>query len=519
MQITRIVFAAIVVMLMPIALSAQPASFVRANGKNFELCGQPFRFIGFNVRGICHYGKGDVLPFSNASDIGTNLDYCVAVKATVIRVFCAYKNINRIETGNRLQAVLDACRARGIFVLVALTDVHSSTSMHPQGDTAYFTQGACCGFNLLNHQWYETGYTVNYLPQALYLADRFKDHPAVFAWQLGNEIRDVTNGATFTAFAKNVAAQIKAVDPNHMVSVGMISVRQSNISAPQAISIYNDMDFVGSHVYLNTDADDDTSFANSINKPSIIDEAGFNTGNRPALTNTDITKRFNNGADGYLYWGLMATPYDNGDGDRDFGIDQVFNDDDWVAYGQMFHTWGTSLAPTTQLLVAPTTIERIVDRGEAAPDALIDVALTGGGSRAFSTQESSTWFSVANPNGVASCEPVEVRMQFQTATLRPGVYESQLSILSAGAANSPVAVPVKVTVHGFPGDLDGDDDVDQSDFGLFQACLNKPGEVQDDPKCLAARLDDDVDVDLDDFGLLQACFSGPNIPADPNCLD
>lgn len=72
-------------------------------------------------------------------------------------------------------------------------------------------------------------------------------------------------------------------------------------------------------------------------------------------------------------------------------------------------------------------------------------------------------------------------------------------------------------------DADGDGDVDQSDFGMFQncsgpvesllaqgcACFDRP-EPPDFPT-------GDGEVDLDDFGVFQRCISGPNMPADPNC--
>jgi len=75
-------------------------------------------------------------------------------------------------------------------------------------------------------------------------------------------------------------------------------------------------------------------------------------------------------------------------------------------------------------------------------------------------------------------------------------------------------------VHrGRRGDLDGDGDSDQSDFGLFQACYTASGIPQPDPTCIDALLDGDDDVDRDDFGILQRCMSGANVPADPNCAD
>lgn len=68
-----------------------------------------------------------------------------------------------------------------------------------------------------------------------------------------------------------------------------------------------------------------------------------------------------------------------------------------------------------------------------------------------------------------------------------------------------------------PADLDRDGDVDQSDFGLFQACYTGPNTPQTDPACQSARLDDDADVDQDDFQIFQTCTSGPGVPARADC--
>jgi len=57
-------------------------------------------------------------------------------------------------------------------------------------------------------------------------------------------------------------------------------------------------------------------------------------------------------------------------------------------------------------------------------------------------------------------------------------------------------------------DFDRDGDVDQSDFGHFQACLTGADAAQNDPACRNALLDNDSDVDQADFGLFQRCYSG-----------
>ncbi|GMU21073.1 MAG: hypothetical protein AMXMBFR13_11670 [Phycisphaerae bacterium] len=62
------------------------------------------------------------------------------------------------------------------------------------------------------------------------------------------------------------------------------------------------------------------------------------------------------------------------------------------------------------------------------------------------------------------------------------------------------------------GDFDRDADVDQEDFGTFQACLTGPNGANLPAGCEASDLDGDADVDQDDFGILQRCISGPGEP-------
>jgi hypothetical protein len=86
--------------------------------------------------------------------------------------------------------------------------------------------------NLLNYNWFvkepagQNGY-LNYedyyLPFVRYIVNRFKDEPRVFAWQLGNEFK-TADGDVLVAFARDMAQRIKALDTNHMVTVGLLSV-------------------------------------------------------------------------------------------------------------------------------------------------------------------------------------------------------------------------------------------------------------------------------------------------------
>lgn len=70
-----------------------------------------------------------------------------------------------------------------------------------------------------------------------------------------------------------------------------------------------------------------------------------------------------------------------------------------------------------------------------------------------------------------------------------------------------------------PGDFTRDGDVDQEDFGYFQACYSGPGIAQTNSNCTPGLLDEDEDVDQNDFTVFQSCMSGAGVPADPGCGD
>jgi len=66
------------------------------------------------------------------------------------------------------------------------------------------------------------------------------------------------------------------------------------------------------------------------------------------------------------------------------------------------------------------------------------------------------------------------------------------------------------------GDYDCDDDVDLSDFIVFQTCYTG-SQAQARQECLIFDCDADGDVDLGDFTAFQTCFTGSNNPCNPAC--
>lgn len=69
------------------------------------------------------------------------------------------------------------------------------------------------------------------------------------------------------------------------------------------------------------------------------------------------------------------------------------------------------------------------------------------------------------------------------------------------------------------GDFDLDGDVDQSDFGILQACLTGRNASLTEPVCRRVDLDHDDAVDSSDLWLFRQCLTGDGIPVDPACRD
>lgn len=325
-----------------------PPSYIGTQGMLFERGGQTFRYVGANIRGITHYGHGDALPFSQQSEVALNFQELSNMGGKVYRAFVAYNGITPQQAGDRMEYVLDLALQYDLYMIAALTDFYAATPFHPQGDDGYY-QVDLNGFNVLNHDWFASGYQNNYRPFVQYLVNRFAGHEGLFAWELGNEIKDATfansDPNTFITFCHTMADFIRNLDPNHLITVGLISVPNAGLSFTQGQTLFGHphLAFLTVRSYHGS-GDDDTPLAQNLNKPIIVEEAGFSTsdGDRPTLTQTDLNLWFGRGVAGYLQWGFMASNNDNGDGDTVFGMDRVFHSD-WNGLFTTYQNFAASL--------------------------------------------------------------------------------------------------------------------------------------------------------------------------------
>lgn len=315
-------------------------------------------FVGVNLRGLLHYGGDewrhhdqDFLGASRREHVDQQLQHAQQMGASVIRVFAACKHVSAQQVGDRMQDVLDRCHQRQMFVIAALTDLYHRP-LHPQGDDLYYTVQKD-GHTLINGQWFDGEYKRNYLPFVDHLVARFREHPALFAWEIGNELKLDEQPQAFMTFVHDMARFIRQRDRNHLITTGMISTHHIHMKHHPAMQLElyrsRDIDFLTVHAYnrhwdserVETDdprrdqkihKNDDSQLAGEVGKPFIVEEAGFDAGRgqkRDGLVAEDMALWFGRGAQGYMQWGFMATDFDNGDGDRASGMDRGLHHDDW----------------------------------------------------------------------------------------------------------------------------------------------------------------------------------------------
>lgn len=309
--------------------------FVYALNGEFCLNGRPFKHVGANSGG---------LPYAQSSQVIEHLDRLRNAGVRQVRLFLPNDAYSVEEMGNRLAYVLDQAAARNMYVTVTLasmygTDVWPWESRggfgavpgdqtgnswctptgpgNPADARGFYTRSIQEGGHilwLLDNCWVDTGYTLNYKPFVERIVSRFRDHKAIFGWDITNE-QNVSNSSDawlvdrLTSFYTTMAAFINGLDQNHMITTGMISTGSawSGMNDTQRDAIYgsSNVDYVTVHEY---DADNEHSEWDDIwrannrwRKPVSVEEVGMRSARTDYTTMQAYVRN--------LYYGLpLCTP-------------------------------------------------------------------------------------------------------------------------------------------------------------------------------------------------------------------
>jgi mannan endo-1,4-beta-mannosidase len=294
-------------------------AFVGASGTSLVVDGKPLRFFGLNSYNLaggllaqrCYL---DHTPANYEAKLDDTIRQLGVLGATAIR-FWAYQNYAGASgddfTG--LEHVIAKAKAAGIRVVMTLEDEWDSCSP-PTGKKGL--------------AWYTTdykgdyGYPLSYRAYVAKIVAHFKDEPSILMWQLMNEA-ECPDAAALRAFASDMAALVKSIDPRHLLSFGTMGGGQQGTQGADYETLHRDpnIDLVEAHDYnqepLATPPNiaADWQVAQKIGKPFFIGEAGISTQafsrqERATYMDAKIKAAAAAGYAGFLLWSFAL---DDGD--------------------------------------------------------------------------------------------------------------------------------------------------------------------------------------------------------------
>ena len=337
---------------------------VQTSGTGFLLDGKAFRFVGGNLREFPFYTT-HAMEHANANHQRLQLEGIRNMGMRVVRMHVCHREIDINQTKVLVRDALDQIHRHNLLAIMVLNDALFSNFYIPD-DQPFHTETMG---HLHKRYFLQRGYEQNYLPFVKLLVADLKDHPAIFAWELGNEYAihpqpaSAQDGNAFLNFASHVSDTIRGIDPNHLITTGLINVNQVKPStedhrayAKRLYSLPN-LDFGTVHFYqshpghTNSEEDrcrPDLEVLKSLNKPTIVEEFGATAGNnnRFEYTRDNLQEWFDLGAVGFMQWGLSITNSDINAGDNLHGLDNFSpnNRDLFQPLFNLYKSWADRLS-------------------------------------------------------------------------------------------------------------------------------------------------------------------------------
>ena len=143
---------------------------------------------GVNMREFAYYDRREFLPFPQrdpAHAVNFRSLRCRNLGVPLVRFFAAQHKADVNTNIAQVGLALDALQKANMQAIVCLGDSLAPSGFTVPGDDDYH-QGTPLG-HLNKRYWHEPGYTKNYFPYVQKLVAQYANHPAVLAWELGNE--------------------------------------------------------------------------------------------------------------------------------------------------------------------------------------------------------------------------------------------------------------------------------------------------------------------------------------------
>jgi mannan endo-1,4-beta-mannosidase len=303
---------------MPPVPSPSPAAngrFVGRVGANLYKDGSIYRFSGVNKYGLaggpqvqqCGIAR-DSAGFARSLDATFAALVQMQVKVLRLWAFQTYAGPTGLDF-TELDAVVARASANHIQVILTLENHWKDCTLPGLDKTDAFYQSG--------YKTPQGGYALSMVDYVKAIASHFRDEPAILMWQLMNEAQ-ATDARALQNFAADLAGRIKAVDANHLVSVGTAACGQPGTVGADFRALHSDpnIDVVEGHDYgFDSQADpqclaDDYAAAQALHKPFFVGESGIKVTvpQRAPLMAAKMATAAKKGYAGYLIWEYGTDP-------------------------------------------------------------------------------------------------------------------------------------------------------------------------------------------------------------------
>ncbi len=311
----------------------EDSAFVTRHGEQLVLHGSRFRFVGINCYQLAEApGRADQF-----------FSFFAANGIRVVRFWAFQKQCG--PDGRDFSAfdrIMAAARRHDIRLIPVLENHWQACTYGPRVKPA---------------DWYRVGWRTEalgptpYLDYVRALAAHFRNEPQILCWQLVNEPEiypdTEANCAVLRDFASLASRQLRRIDPNHLISLGLLGIGQPSTTGARFLKLHEitSIDVVSAHDYgyieeplpgLTWEKRENSLYADlcdarALAKPFLATEAGIPLSwvkgdhiRRAELFRAKLRAFFDAGGTGFLLWNYEPTPHsDHGFDERDPVIEVI----------------------------------------------------------------------------------------------------------------------------------------------------------------------------------------------------
>ncbi|HEU0167626.1 MAG TPA: hypothetical protein VFS62_07600 [Chloroflexota bacterium] len=418
--------------------TAKAAAFPRVND-GFQ--------IGMNAASITDYGYDDLRPYAPGWEQASDLMEMQRMGATIIRVFVAFDQISPEATSARLGKFLDLAAQYNVSAIVSLVDDYWS-GHSPQGTYPYYTN-SWNGIQLLEDSFFSGGYQGAYKNFVQTLVTENRNRSNIYAWELGNELKDDGNPGALISFMQDMSGYIKALDSNHLVASGLLDAHHPGLTPDQIYPYLPNVDVITIHTTVGgREGVPDIQWAAANGKLPFVEEIGMpGTGDRSASYASEIAYWRSLGARAFMQWGFIARRLsDNGDGDGSGGMDTIWHTDYEQLVRVFQNTLGVQPTPTPLATRTPIVVPTLLPTATLPPGAVTvpvsddrtSVSVTPGAVLGLTYEDSSyTWTNGFDTSVAQQIAPNQLR----------ALSAGQTRVTSDGMPNCVPGIPCSRSVR------------------------------------------------------------------------